>query len=187
MDAFKGAGKLDALIELGFARQYFAMAGEATLERLMGASAAPGATVLLCGARGVGKTQLAAWLALRLGCLAACAERAHSQIYTPLGALLDQERERYRAATPGKSVIEKAREAGVLVLDELQDGIDTSTKDWDRRTLASIVDHRYGHYRPTILVCNLGTDQLQAVLGASVVSRVNECGAFLDCNWEPFR
>jgi len=39
----------------------------------------------------------------------------------------------------------------------------------------------------TILTCNLGTEELAASLGPSIVSRMEEGGGVIECNWPSFR
>ena len=72
----------------------------------------------------------------------------------------------------------------LLVLDEVQVRNDTV---WEDNALTYLLDRRYGEQRSTILISNLSVDSFVKSIGDSIVSRLEESGAVIVCNWESFR
>jgi DNA replication protein DnaC len=127
----------------------------------------------LIGRRGSGKTQLAVSLILkRIG-------EGGTAYYTTQSALCSRIRSTYRRPDPEEEeeteceIIERCTKPGLLVIDEI--GRANAT-DWSDRVLFDIVDERYAANRLTLLIGNVALDQVVPVLGASIVSRLNEAG-----------
>lgn len=136
-----------------------------------------GGAVALVGPRGTGKTQLAAhlaWKALRWWNRNPLYMRAQDY-FTSIKRSFDGEENDPRR---------KVRNVGLLVLDEVQERYETAFEDLE---LTSLLDHRYGHERPTILIGNLTADALAQALGTSIVSRIQETGIVVPCDWKSFR
>lgn len=72
----------------------------------------------------------------------------------------------------------------VLVIDELHDCDDQRMKT---RVLTDLIDRRYSALRDTILISNQTPDEFSATIGDSILSRLNEHGAILECRWQSFR
>lgn len=136
--------------------------------------------VFLVGDRGTGKTQLAASVA----CEACMIYGIRSRYYRTADLI-----GRFKTQVFGEGVDEfkfmaSMARLGLLVLDELQDRYDTATED---RVLTRLIDHRYGEMKPTILIANLKPEALEATLKTSVMSRAEEGGVLIECNWCNYR
>lgn len=71
----------------------------------------------------------------------------------------------------------------LLILDEIgQDGDEYGAKElsaWRHTTLFDVIDRRNKSNRPTAVVTNRDPRQLATILGAAIISRVNQSGAKL--------
>lgn len=140
-------------------------------------------TILLTGTRGPGKTQLATWWA---------AQRVlHGEtpgIYIRMIDILADIKRTWGGG--GKSIgteqdiLSKYYSAKYLVIDELQE---IGGHDWELRYLTNIVDHRYGDMKATVLIGNIGEENLAKVIPASILDRINETGCLIEANWPSFR
>lgn len=83
-----------------------------------------------------------------------------------------------------KQIIEKLAAASFLVIDEAHVRGETKYED-DK--LTHIIDKRYDGMRPTMLVTNLQRREFAAQLSPSILSRIEESGGGIECNWESFR
>lgn len=72
----------------------------------------------------------------------------------------------------------------LLVIDELQDRGDT---DFEDRELRRLFDKRYSSGLATVLICNLTVEKFAERAGDSIMSRMNENGAVILCDWASFR
>lgn len=138
-----------------------------------------GAVVALLGPRGTGKTQIAAEL-LR----AAVADRRSVRYGTAVELFLD-----VRAAMGARNRTEADAVAdwcrpSLLVIDELQERKGTG---FEAGLLAAVVDRRYGALRDTVLVANADRAGFEALAGDGIVSRLNETGGIIRCDWPSFR
>lgn len=147
------------------------------LARATAALASSGSVVLL-GPRGTGKTQLAAGLALHW---AAQGVEGRSIRYHRLGDVAELERGSFNGKAP--SPLPALRNVGLLVLDEVQDGLATA---WEQALFTSLIDSRYGAMLPTVVVTNAAAGALTALLGASAERRLREDGVLLECAWERY-
>lgn len=136
--------------------------------------------VFLIGDRGTGKTQLAASVACE-----ACMVNGISPRYYRLADLIGRfKRQVFGEGEDEFTFLSRLSRIGLLVLDELQERYDTSTEEL---ILTRLLDHRYGAMKPTILIANLKFDALCEVLRPSVMSRAEECGLLIECNWDNYR
>ena len=147
-----------------------------------------GTCVVLVGPRGTGKTQLA----LELG-LVLYEEHLVDQSYTTLSGLLQQEKDSWNKPPQldgfnrPTSPLKKAKEVGLLVLDEIQEVAGT---DWEMSQFVRLFDERYGAMKRTVLISNLMPEAMQKFVGPSVWSRISETGLLVLCggeNWGSFR
>lgn len=103
--------------------------------------------------------------------------------YFVLGDMFAREKATFNIRSKA-SVLESARTARVLVLDEIQE---TVGSEWEQTELTRLIDHRYREMLPTILIGNLKSSELTGCLGDSIVSRLQETGEVIECNWKSYR
>jgi DNA replication protein DnaC len=70
------------------------------------------------------------------------------------------------------------------VLDEFQERGET---DFENKKITTIIDARYAHERPTILITNYTREKLASTLSPAVLDRIRENGCGLHFNWGSFR
>jgi DNA replication protein DnaC len=155
-----------------------------------------GGIVVMYGAHGTGKTRMAWELAKKcrpknatvstggIGWNSSRSERP--AIYTTAVGLFLEIRDTFSkdSETSEMQVVKKHNEAGLLVIDEMQERGETEFED---RKLTSIIDSRYAHERPTILITNYTREKLAASLSQAVLDRIRENGCGLNFNWTSFR
>lgn len=138
-----------------------------------------GFLVALVGHRGTGKTQMAACIA-RAFCL-----RGESARYTTAVDLFRDVRAAFSKDGPDeRTIVNGFVSPSLLIIDEAQERGDTEFED---RTLVNIIDRRYGAMRSTILIANQNTEAFSKAMGSSIVSRINECGEVIVCDWASYR
>lgn len=136
--------------------------------------------VFLLGDRGTGKTQLAASVACEV-----CMLYGISPKYYRLADLLGRfKRQVFGEGEDEFRFMTKLARIGLVTLDELQERYDTDTEEL---ILTRLLDHRYGSMKPTILIANLKFDALREVLRPSIMSRAEECGLLIECDWGNYR
>lgn len=157
--------------------------------------------VALIGIRGTGKTQIG--VDLIRGVCEAEAEKPKRQgsydtpapeggwrretpaRYVKAISLFVELRSAFRDGGPGEeAAIAPFCAVPLLVIDEIHERGNTA---WEDRMLVHIVDRRYDAMLDTVLIGNVAPDQLQAQLGDSIVSRIQECGRVITCDWPSFR
>lgn len=138
------------------------------------------AILLLLGDRGAGKTQMATWLASQRhrnghGC----------GKYVKAFDLLAEIKASWTAKnTEEADILRKYKMAGFLVVDEFQE---RSESEWDNRTLTNILDHRYDRMLATVLIANLTTEEAGKHIPRSILSRCQETGGQVMCDWGSYR
>ena len=155
-----------------------------------------GGIIVCYGRRGTGKTQIAVEIARN-------AKLPHSEKpqkewtmqshpeYRPaiyckaMEIFIDLKNSFQRPSAPSeKAIIEKLASAAFLVIDEAHVRGETKYED-DK--LTHIIDKRYDAMRPTMLITNLQRKEFAAQLSPSILSRIEEQGGGIECNWESFR
>ena len=139
--------------------------------------------LLLVGDRGPGKTQMATWWA---------AERLRARKlagwYRKAADLISEIKTTWN--TGGKSigteddVLKKYRTAAYLALDEFHE---RGSSDWEARTLLNILDHRYDNMLATVIIANMSEAEVRAQINPSIVSRAEETGGLVVCDWASYR
>lgn len=135
-----------------------------------------GATIILIGDRGAGKTVMATYWAGMLG----------YGLYTKAFDLFESLKKTFHDDSKVRTheVLDRYRKAEFLVLDEVQE---RKESDWENTTLTNLLDKRYDALKPTVLIANLKPEGLDACLGPSIISRVKETGGIIECNWPSYR
>jgi len=132
---------------------------------------------VFCGAPGTGKTHLA------IGLLWHVIEKGCSGHYTTVMGMLSRIKNTYHreAQETEASVVNYLKSVDLLVIDEVGRQLDTN---YETAQLFRLLDLRYAHLRPVILVSNLNKTDLVKFLGDSVCDRLRESGgAMLVFDW----
>lgn len=135
----------------------------------------------LIGGRGVGKTQMAMDLSstvIRAGGTAR---------FTTATKFLMEIKETYRKDAPKteREVVVDYGKPKLLIIDEIGRRGET---DWEDRLLFELLNDRYNAVRDTIVISNHPTEaEFSKAVGDSLVSRINETGGVIACNWTSFR
>lgn len=137
-----------------------------------------GSIFVLWGKRGTGKTQMAFAASEGLD--------ADKCRYVKASDIFREIRSTYRKESQESEsdVIARFTKPLYLVIDEAQERGDTPFED---RALTHILDKRYDALLHTVIISNLTKEELAKSLGTSIVSRVHEVGAVIECNWQSFR
>lgn len=161
--------------------QEAASAARSTLDTLLASRGAGAPSLVLHGRPGTGKTHLA--VAIMRGVLAA----GLTARYTTVSHLARAVRSTYRrgAEQTEYQVLEEHIAPALLVIDEIGVGLGTTH---ETAMLHDVIAGRYDRMRPTILVSNLGLEEIRAALGERVVDRLREDGAQdVVFDWDSFR
>ena len=150
-----------------------------------------GAIVALVGPRGTGKTYIASQFVIdRLWAehgTARCTWSHYTKLTTLVAKLkafygdfgtIEMERlEQYRAFL--------TQSLDLLIIDELHEVADDSRhKD---RILSDILDARYSAKKDTLLISNQSAEEFARTTNPSILSRLNEHGGIISCDWQSFR
>lgn len=139
--------------------------------------------LLLVGARGPGKTQMATWWALERA-------RAGKAIgyYRKTADLITEIKTTWsdggKFVDTEQDILKKYRRAAYLVLDEFHE---KGSSDWEARTLINILDHRYDNMLATVIIANLTPEEVKQQINPSIVSRAEETGGLVVCDWPSYR
>jgi len=144
-----------------------------------------GAIVALVGPRGTGKTQMATELARRFLPIWISKGFQRQARYCRVMDFFMAIKESYgeKGGTESDAFFPFIQPR-LLVLDEVQVRNDTV---WEDNALTYLLDRRYGEQRSTILISNLSVDSFVISIGDSIISRLEESGAVIVCDWGSFR
>lgn len=82
-------------------------------------------------------------------------------------------------------LMDEFAEAALLVIDEIQERGESAFED---QKLTAIIDARYQHCRPTLIIGNYATKaEFSASVSPSILSRMQEGGGAIHCDWPSFR
>lgn len=135
---------------------------------------------IFSGSTGTGKNHLACAMANNL------MARKHSVLVISVTELMLKIRDKYNknSAVSEAQFLKYLAEVELLVLDEV--GLQRMS-DHEAIMLNTIVDSRYTAERPTGVLTNLNTNELNDVLGPRIIERLLENGEWVSFAWESFR
>ena len=87
-------------------------------------------------------------------------------------------------ATTEEQLLDDLGRMTLLVIDEI--GMNFGS-DAEQVQLFDVIDLRYKHRRPTVLMSNLTTKELKGAIGERAYDRLREGAQVLPCNWESYR
>lgn len=139
-----------------------------------------GFLVALIGTRGNGKTQIGVEL------MKVSTDNLKSALFTTATGFFMAVKATYRrdAQETEAGVLKVYCKPSLLVIDEAARRAETG---WENNLLFELLNQRYNGMTDTIMICNMGRADFEQSLGASLVSRMNETGGIIDCNWPSFR
>lgn len=137
-----------------------------------------GFLVLLTGDRAIGKTQMGVEL------IRTMADRDKPARYTTLTRFLMAIKATYRRDSDKSEgdIMKFYRNFPLLVIDEISKARGT---EWEEQLLYELINSRYGDMTDTLLITNATTEQLKRT-GDSLLSRLQQTGGIIECNWRPF-
>jgi DNA replication protein DnaC len=140
-----------------------------------------GASLVLTGGPGTGKTHLACAVAN-----AVMSEYLGVTLFGTVASMLRHIKSTYAkdSQRDEQDAIDDVVSPDLLVLDEV--GVQVGS-DHEKLLMFEVLNSRYQELRPTILISNLNTDDLEAFLGQRVMDRYRECGSVLAFDWESYR
>ncbi|ABM61422.1 ATP-binding protein [Halorhodospira halophila] len=140
-----------------------------------------GTNLILSGGVGTGKTHLACAMARRV--INDHQRQAH---YTSVSDAVRQVRRTYDRASEQseQKVFDWLAGVPLLVLDEV--GVQTGSEH-ERMVLFEVFNRRYSDMRPTVVISNLGYEELTGTLGERVMDRLLEDGTALQFTWDSYR
>ena len=140
--------------------------------------------MVLLGKPGTGKTHLGAGMANDL-----MRSTSHSAVYRTVGSILQAIRATYDRSSEATeaSILASLIEPSLLVLDEV--GVSKEQpSDFELTTLFAIINGRYELVKPTVVISNLGPEQLPVAMGERCVDRLREGGMIVvPFEWESHR
>lgn len=154
-----------------------------------------GAIVAMLGERGTGKTTIAAQIAIaeawkRVESMTTGSTIHRSVFYVKLTDLLTWLKPLYSGfGSTNADAMESLRnylsnDLTLLVIDEIHECGNVQQRG---SILTDILDRRYAAMRDTILISNETTEEFQQSAGGSIVSRLQEHGGIVACNWKSWR
>lgn len=140
-----------------------------------------GGSLVLTGGPGTGKTHLACAIGN-----AVMESSLASVLFVPVSAMLRSIKETYRKASERseQQAINDFCEPDLLILDEV--GVQVGSEH-EKLLMFEVLNERYQHMLPTILISNLPPDDLEGFLGQRVMDRYRECGSVIAFNWASHR
>jgi DNA replication protein DnaC len=156
-----------------------------------------GGLIVAYGGRGTGKTQMAFHLARNANFPNALFMPIYKNGFTPetkprpaiytkaMEIFLECKHSFNRKDAPTvKEILQKLEDAAFLIIDEAQVRGETKFED---DMLTHLIDKRYDGERATMLITNLGRKEFAATLSPSIISRIEQIGCGIDCNWQSYR
>jgi DNA replication protein DnaC len=140
-----------------------------------------GTSLLMCGKPGTGKSHLAAAFAVHI------MNQGRSAVYTSVLKAVRAIKDTYRkdSEVHEQQAINALISPDLLILDEV--GVQFGSET-EKMYLFEILNGRYEHVKPTIVISNLTPDEVKAYLGDRVIDRLSEGGGgMLAFDWESYR
>lgn len=142
---------------------------------------ASGASLVLTGGPGTGKTHLACAVANAVmpGYLASCK-------FGTVATILRYIKDTYRKDSDRseQDAIDALIRPDLLILDEV--GVQVGSEH-EKLLMFEVLNARYQELRPTILISNLAAGELEQFMGQRVMDRYRECGSVLAFDWDSYR
>jgi len=156
-----------------------------------------GGLIIAYGGRGTGKTQMAFHLARTANFPNCQFPPIYKNGFTPeyktrpaiylkaMEIFVDSKHSFNRKEAPTiKEILQKLEDAAFLIIDEAQVRGETKFED---DLLTTLIDKRYDAVRATMLITNLGRKEFAATLSPSIISRIEQIGCGIECNWQSYR
>lgn len=142
---------------------------------------AAGASLVLTGGPGTGKTHLACAVAN-----AVMESHLTAVAFGTVATLLRHIKDTYRkdAAKSEQDAIDDLVRPDLLIVDEV--GVQVGSEH-EKLLMFEVLNSRYQECRPTILISNLAATELETFLGQRVMDRYRECGSVLAFDWQSHR
>ena len=137
-----------------------------------------GSIVLLCGAPGTGKTQMACEV------LIDHCRRGRKGLYARAWDFLLELKGSFDKPERAPEIIGKYSRIGMLVIDEWHR---RSQGAWAADQLWNVVDRRYADLLPTIIVSNGTAAEIAQTFDGAMWDRINEDGGVIECGWKSHR
>ena len=137
-----------------------------------------GFSIALIGINGCGKSQLGAE-AVR----ANARNLQRSRFCTAIQFFIEM-KACYSSDRAEKDVLKQFQSPSLLVIDEIGK---RSENDWENRLLNELLNQRYADMKDTLLIANQSPEEFSKSLGTSIISRIQETGGLIECNWPSYR
>lgn len=140
-----------------------------------------GASLVLTGGPGTGKTHLACAVGMAL-----IHKHLASVKFGTVSTVLRFIKDTYRkdSERSEQDAIDALTAPDLLILDEV--GVQVGSEH-EKMLMFEVLNARYQECRPTILISNLSAADLEDFLGQRIMDRYRECGAVLAFNWQSHR
>lgn len=139
-----------------------------------------GASLVMCGSPGTGKTHLACAIGREL------ANNMRSVFFSTVLAAIRHVKETYRrdSERAESEAIRDLLEPDLLILDEI--GVQVGSEH-EKMILFEVINGRYQDCKSTVLISNLSQDELLAYLGDRIMDRFREAGGVIAFDWPSHR
>tara|TARA_R100001510_G_scaffold20474_1_gene17857 strand:+ start:1655 stop:2431 length:777 start_codon:yes stop_codon:yes gene_type:complete len=139
-----------------------------------------GRSAIFVGKVGTGKTHLAIGIALSI------MQQQRSPLFVTVQRLIRRVKDSWHTKTETESeVVDAFASPDLLILDEV--GVQFGS-EFEKQLLFDVLNERYEKLKPSILLSNIPTDQLNDYLGERVTDRLRENGGkMIGFDWESYR
>lgn len=134
--------------------------------------------LIMVGKTGTGKNHLASAIIHE-------AVKSYTCLFTEAIKLIRAIKESWRSEGPTESAILKQFTVpDLLVIDEIGVLYGSET---EKLYLTEVINDRYSHCKPTILIANLTMEELRGTIGDRAIERFKEGGKIIVFDWESYR